>query len=71
MRYKFRLEKSMLKFIAFSFIIMTIGCAVADKIEGFVGDKNKYIGDYERYMDTDTLMILKNYGLINSEKIKM
>ncbi len=49
----------MLKFIAFSFIIMTIGCAVADKIEGFVGDKNKHIGDYERYIDTDTLMILK------------
>ncbi|MDU4659849.1 hypothetical protein AB2T86_13505 [Clostridium butyricum] len=65
------MEKSMLKFIAFSFIIMTIGCAVADKIETFMGDKNKHIGDYERYMDTDTLMILKNYGLINSEKIKM
>ena len=47
----------MLKFIAFSFIIMTIGCAVADKIETFMGDKNKHIGDYERYMDTDTLMI--------------
>ena len=61
----------MLKFIAFSFIIMTIGCVVADKIETFMGDKNKHIGDYERYMDTDTLMILKNYGLINSENIKM
>lgn len=63
----------MLKFIAVSFIVMVTGCIVVDKIEEFLNERNKYGEEKEQdqYIDTDTLDILKNYGLINVEQLKM
>ena len=63
----------MLKFIAVSFIVMVTGCIVVDKIEEFLNERNKYDEEKEQdqYIDTDTLDILKNYGLINVEQLKM
>lgn len=63
----------MLKFIAVSVIVMIIGCSVVDKIEEFMNGKEKHIKDIEKekHIDTDTLRILENYGLINAEQLKM
>lgn len=63
----------MLKFITVSFIVMVTGCIVVDKIEEFLNERNKYDEEKEQdqYIDTDTLDILKNYGLINVEQLKM
>lgn len=63
----------MLKFIAVSVIVMVTGCSIVDKIEEFVNGKEKHIRDIERenHIDTDTLRILENYGLINAEQLKM
>ena len=63
----------MLKFIAISFIGFTVECAIIDKIEEILEGKNKHIEerDKEECIDTDTLNILKNYGLINIEQLKM
>ena len=57
----------MLKFIAISFILMTIECAIIDKIEEILDSKNKHIEEKkkEQYIDSDTLNIIKSYGLIN------
>lgn len=63
----------MLKFIAVSVIVMIIGCSVVDKIEEFMNGKEKHIKgiEGEKHIDTDTLRILENYGLINAEQLKM
>lgn len=63
----------MLKFIAVSIIVMTIGCAIVDKIEEILDGKNKHNKEkeQEQYIDTDMIKILKNYGLINVEQLKM
>ena len=63
----------MLKFIAVSVIVMAIECTIADKIEEILDGKNKHSEEkqWEQYIDTDTLNILKNYGLINVEQLKM
>lgn len=55
------------------FIVMVTGCIVVDKIEEFLNERNKYDEEKEQdqYIDTDTLDILKNYGLINVEQLKM
>ncbi len=63
----------MLRFIAVSFIVMATGCTVVDKIEEFLNGRNKPNEEkkQDQYIDTDTLNILKNYGLINVEQLKM
>lgn len=63
----------MLKFLAVSVIVMVAGCSIVDKFEEFVSGKEKHIRDAERekHIDTDTLRILENYGLINAEQLKM
>lgn len=63
----------MLKFIVLSVIVMVTGCSIVDKIEEFMNGKEKHRKDTERekHVDTDTLRILENYGLINAEQLKM
>ena len=52
----------MLKFIAVSIIVMTIGCAIVDKIEEILDGKNKHNKEkkQEQYIDTDMIKILNS-----------
>lgn len=62
----------MIKFIAISFLLMTLGCYIVDKIEELISGKELVVNDEvkDNSIDIETLDILKNYGLINIEQYK-
>ena len=63
----------MLKFIAISILFMIVECMIADKLEALLSERGneKQQDQGQRYeTDMETLKILSDYGLINSESYK-
>lgn len=61
----------MLIFIAISILYMIIGCMIADKLEASLSEKDSEKEQEQEYeTDVETLKILSDYGLINSESYK-
>ena len=61
----------MLKFIAISILFMIVESMIADKIEALLDEKNNGKEQEQEYdADIETLKILSDYGLINSESYK-
>lgn len=61
----------MIKFITISILFIVVECVVADKFEAFLNEKSNKKGQESEYeADMETLRILSNYGLINSESYK-
>ena len=61
----------MLIFIASSILFMIVECMIADKLEALLSEKNDDDKQQCEYgTDKETLKILSDYGLINSESYK-
>lgn len=61
----------MLKFITISILFMIVECMIADKLEALLSKKDNGKEQEQEYgTDMETLKILSNYGLINSESYK-
>ena len=61
----------MLKFIAISILFMIVECMIVDKLEALLSEKNDHDKrECEYGTDKETLKILSDYGLINSESYK-
>ena len=61
----------MIKFITISILFMVVECMLADKLESLLNEKDNEKGQEHKYeADIETLKILSDYGLINSESYK-